>query len=190
VNRSDKSVNPSERRRRPYAYLLAALAVVPVWLSIAFTLTPVFIRVFVPFPQLSDAKVLSGSIRYDYGAVRHLGAPAYYIETTAGPQRFFCGYEKRGTRCDAAFHHAGARGTIWHTESYGVIEFDLEAPNGERVTGDLTITRRILIDRFDWSTYYAPLVVFALLTAYAVFMIVTWWRLRRSVSQIVTTIKE
>jgi hypothetical protein len=88
------STSAGPHRRSAFPFVLAVVVMVPIWLWIAAALVPVFVRVLLPFPELSEAELLTGTIRHVNPAGSRPGVdpPTYWIDTDAGQRWIFCGY--------------------------------------------------------------------------------------------------
>lgn len=107
------------------ALLCTALAVI----SAAALLSPIIIKLFVPFPELSEAQVLTGKVEVvgHWHTGKHgVEPPKYYIVTDTGRQEFFCGFSMARDTCFTVDeYNIGAVGTIWLHPTFGVIQYSL-----------------------------------------------------------------
>ncbi len=124
-----------KKRYGSAAYLASALFMTAYVIVIAVGfLQPVYLKLFVPFPPLDEARVLTGKV--DIVGHRHAGTrgevpPQYYIDTETGRNEFFCGsYLVRKTCFSTDEKVIGAVGTIWLHPTFGVIQHSLTEDEG------------------------------------------------------------
>jgi hypothetical protein len=169
IARDEKTAEP-----RALPHVLAIVVMVPLWLWIASATLPVFIKVLLPFPELSDAQLLAGVIRHEtpLGSRPGVDPPVYFIDTDAGSRPIYCGYYRldRGW-CIRAFGVHGTRGRVWLTPLHGVIQFDVQTVAGQRFAISREDIKRGWIDHFPWSKYRTDMLLLAFVSAYLVYKI-------------------
>jgi hypothetical protein len=122
---------PPKKRFGSTSYLWGALLSTALAVISAVALqSPIFIKLFVPFPALSEAQVLTGKVEVvgHWHTGKHgVEPPKYYIVTDTGRQEFFCGFSMARDTCFTVDeYNIGAIGTIWLHPTFGVIQYALK----------------------------------------------------------------
>lgn len=115
------------RPRSPRLYLAASIFSVIVAGFYCIPLTPVFIKMFVNFPALEEAKKMTGTIevvgQHSYSA---RWPAAYYIVTETGRYQLYCGLPTKRISCFGSDKWVqGATGTVWFHETFGLLQWEL-----------------------------------------------------------------
>lgn len=171
----DKSTDQNDAPKpRAFPHVFAIVVMVPLWIWIASSLLPVFIRVFLPYPELKDAQLLAGVIRHETpaGSRPRVDPPIYFIDTDTGPRRIYCGYFRfdRGW-CVPQFSMDGTRGRVWMTPLHGVIQFDVQTASGQRFAISREDSKRGDLRHFPWPRYTTDMVLLALVSAYLLYQV-------------------
>jgi hypothetical protein len=161
-------------RTRSRALLVAAILPLPIWLWTCVALLPVFIRLLVPFPQLADVDVYSGSLSHQPSPDRYVRPSKYFIETKTGQHEFFCGYLMSRTSCPGLFNENGSYGTVWYSMLFGVIQYDLKSKSGDTLYLSRERKKWISIDQFFWSKYIVDIVLILVLSAFMASLLLKW----------------
>lgn len=138
-------------------YLVASILSVIVACFYCVPLTPVFLKLFVPFPALEAATVISGTV--DVVGKWSSTAPArYFIVNESGRHQVYCGLPTERLSCFGFGEPVqGAIGTVWFHSLFGVLQWDLtlHAPRAEGRTdkGTYSVQKTFFENRFSYKDY-------------------------------------
>ncbi|MBI5790398.1 MAG: hypothetical protein HZA63_02875 [Rhodocyclales bacterium] len=138
-------------------YLVAAIFSVLIACGYAVQLTPVFLRLFVPFPALEEATVLTGTVEV-VGEWSFKRPAAYFIVNADGRHRVYCGLPTERLSCFGFFTPShGATGTVWFHPTFGVLQWDLilhtVRAEGYREQGIYSVEKDLFEKQFDYKRY-------------------------------------
>lgn len=143
--------------RSPRMYLVASIfsVFVACWYSIQ--LTPVFLRLFVPFPTLEETTVLTGTVEV-VGEWSSKVPARYVIVSESGRHRVYCGLPAERLSCFGFFTPAnGATGTVWFHPTFGVLQWDLtlhaQRAEGYREIGNYDVSKDFFENKFRYKDY-------------------------------------
>ena len=115
----------------PRSYRIGALITGILTIFQLYQAQPLLIKLFVPFPPLSEAQVITGRIEvvgHEHPTRNGTAPPRYFIVTPSGRQEFFCGLTQAERNCFllADEDNQNAEGTIWLHPTFGVIQYSLQ----------------------------------------------------------------
>ena len=141
----------------PRAYLAASIFSVIVAGLYCIPLTPVFLKLFVPFPALEEATVITGTVEvvgeWSFKAPAH-----YFIVNESGRHQVYCGLPTERLSCFGSDTHAqAATGTVWFHPTFGVLQWDLtfhtQRAEGYREKRSYGVKKNFYENRFSYKDY-------------------------------------
>ena len=141
----------------PRAYLIASIFSVIMAGFYGIPLTPVFLKLFVPFPALEEATVITGTVEVvgQWSAKR----PAqYFIVNEDGRHPVYCGLPTERLSCFGFGEPVQrATGTVWFHPTFGILQWDLTLhvprAEGRRDIGTYAVQKEFFDKRFDYKDY-------------------------------------
>ena len=152
---NDKKVR--RNKMGPKAYMTASIFSVIVACIYCVPLIPVFLKLFVPFPALEEATVITGTVE----VVGHWSfkSPAkYFIVNESGRHPVYCGLPTERLSCFGSDQHAqGATGTVWFHPTFGVLQWDLtlhtQRAEGYREKRSHAVKKDFFDNKFSYKDY-------------------------------------
>jgi hypothetical protein len=141
----------------PKTYLMASIFSVIVACFYCIPLTPVFLKLFIPFPSLGEATVITGTVEV-VGQWSSKAPARYYIVNESGRHQVYCGLPTERLSCFWSDEHAqGATGTVWFNPTFGVLQWDLtlHTPRAEgyREKRSYAVKRDFFENKFSYKDY-------------------------------------
>ncbi len=145
------------KQRGSRQYLVASIFSVVVACFYCIPLTPVFLKMFVPFPALEEATVITGTVEV-VGEWSSKAPARYFIVNESGRHQVYCGLPTERLSCFGFGEPVqGATGTVWFHSTFGVLQWDLtlHAPRAEGRTdkGTHTVQKNFFENRFSYKDY-------------------------------------
>jgi len=139
------------------AYLIASIFSVIVAGFYCIPLTPVFLKLFVPFPALEEATVITGTVEV-VGQWSFTRPARYFIINESGRHPVYCGLPTERLPCFGSDQHAqGATGTVWFHPTFGVLQWDLtlhtSRAEGYREKRRFAVKKDFFENRFSYKDY-------------------------------------
>lgn len=126
----NQSIPRTEKQIKPRNYLVSFICSIVMTIVWSIPLTPVFIKLFVPFPKLENATKITGAVEVDDTphCSKNGCAPAqFYILNDDGKHEVFCGLPTHHYDCfDSKNLIKGATGTVWFHPIFGLIQWDMK----------------------------------------------------------------
>lgn len=140
-------------------YLIASILSVIVACFYCVQLTPVFLKLFVPFPALEEATAITGTV--DVTGEWSSTAPArYFVANENGRYQVYCGLPTERLSCfgfGSDKFAQGAMGTVWFHPIFGVLQCDLtlHTPRAEgyRKKCSYVAEKRFFEEDFSYKDY-------------------------------------
>ena len=141
----------------PRTYLIASIFSVIVAGFYCIPLTPVFLKLFVPFPALEETTVITGTVEV-VGQWSSKAPARYFIVNESGRHPIYCGLPTERLSCFGFGEPVqGATGTVWFHSIFGVLQWDLvlHAPRAEGRTdkGTHTVRKNFFENKFSYKDY-------------------------------------
>jgi hypothetical protein len=149
--------------------LIYWLTVGALFLLFLLPAAPLFLRLFVPFPSLSDSRHFVGTIqvRVEQSAGGRKWSQVHVL-TESGKAEIKCGYWGARHLCFDIGRIDGARGEVWDHPAFGVVQWQLIHPISGEVF-DLphaamkeSHEKRFDYERFAWRLFWSIVLVVAL----------------------------
>lgn len=171
----------------PRMYLIASIFSVFVACAYSIQLTPVFLRLFVPFPALDEATVLTGTVEV-VGEWSFKAPARYFIVNESGRHPVYCGLPTERLPCFGSDTHAkGATGTIWFHPTFGVLQWDLTLhtvrAEGYREQGIHSVEKDFFEKQFDYKRYNFKFIVVLVALLIALYQFMKYRSLRAKARQ-------
>lgn len=165
------------------AYLFASLFSLFFAGVLSMSLTPLFLKVFIPFPTLEEAQVLTGTVEVVGKWSSRKGPARYFIAHERGRTQVWCGLPKERLPCFGSDTHAqGATGTVWFHPTFGVLQWDLtlHTPRAEgyREKGTYQVEKTYFEKPIDYDDYYGSLLAVAVALSISIYQFIRFRRLR------------
>ena len=175
---------PAWHSRLAFGYLCGSLIALFLSGLALVTAAPLFIKVFLPFPQLEDASHWRGRVdiegREELGRLGVRTIPRNFINTSTGRHEFKCGYLGYRIPCSEYRFLQGATGEVWYHPVFGALQWRFVAGPGpfEGRIVERSIAAREAFHREDFA--YGRYVE-RLLMALVMLALAGWqfWRHRR-----------
>jgi len=138
-------------------YLIASIFSVIVAGFYCIPLTPVFLKLFVPFPALDEATVITGTVEV-VGQWSFMRPARYFIIDESGRHPVYCGLPTERLSCFGFGEPVqGAVGTVWFHPQFGVLQWNLvlHAPGaeGRKDEGTYSVQKDFFENRFSYKDY-------------------------------------
>lgn len=138
-------------------YLVASVFSVVVACFYCIPLTPVFLKLFVPFPALEEATVITGTVEV-VGKWSSKAPARYFIVNESGRYQVYCGLPTERLSCfDSDEHAQGATGTVWFHHTFGVLQWDLilhtARAEGYREQRHYAVKKDFFENKFSYKDY-------------------------------------
>ena len=140
-------------------YLVASVFSVVVACFYCIPLTPVFLKLFVPFPALEEATVITGTVEV-VGKWSSKAPARYFIVNESGRYQVYCGLPTERLSCfgfGSDKFAQGATGTVWFHPTFGVIQCDLtlhvQRAEGHPLKCTYAAEKRYFEEKFSYKDY-------------------------------------
>ena len=159
-------------------YLVGAIVSALVACATSIPLTPAFLKLFVSFPSLEEAEVISGTVEVVGESSLTGGRPAtYFMVNSNGRHQVFCGLPTARLRCFGDDLNArGATGTVWLHPTFGLLQWDLtfhtSRADGYREFRSYQVKKDYFENKFDFQPYQARFFAVFIALAKAVYQFV------------------
>lgn len=162
----------------PKMYLIASIFSILVACGYGIQLTPVFLKLLIPFPTLEEAIMIAGTIEVA-GEWSSKSPARYFIVNDSGRHQVYCGLPTERLPCFGSDTHAkGATGTVWFHPTFGVLQWDLtlHTPRAEgyREKRSYSVKKDFFENHFEYKSYGFKFVVVLIALIIALYQFVKY----------------
>ena len=146
----EQAAEPHRGRNLGTMYLIGALISGVVFVVYLIPAAPLFIHVFLPFPELQDTNHWVGRVQIQPRQVQgsRISIERQFILTSTGRHEFSCGYLGDRYGCPEYQVMNGAVGEVWYSRTHGALQWRLVIAEGFRKG------REERSDIAGWKTHY------------------------------------